>query len=260
MRIHVIACQVFSRELYALAAASRHVIELTLLPQGLHDTPDVLRRMVAQAVEQVERRFDTGLSKHLPDAIVLGYGLCSNGVVGVEAGRIPLVLPRTDDCIGIFLGSQQRYLELFRRYNGIYWLNHGWMESAFLPTRKQLARLYEEYREQYGEDNARYLIEQDQKWISNYRYCGYITSQGPWEREEYLQTAEETARDHGWALERFEGDGGLLSRLLSGEWDEKEFLICPPGCRIQASYDETKVKAVPASPERQGGESTCLKF
>lgn len=243
MRIHVIACQVFSRELYALAAASPNVIELTLLPQGLHDTPDVLRRMVGQAVEQVESRVASGILKHRPDAIALGYGLCSNGVAGIEAKSIPLVLPRTDDCIGIFLGSQRRYLQLFEKYNGIYWLNHGWVESAFLPTKEQLEKAYREYREKYGEDNAQYLKEQDQAWSRNYRYCGYITSPGPWE-EGYQKIAEETARYHGWEMKRFEGDSGMLKRLLSGQWNPDEFLVCPPGCRIEASFDDKKVKAV----------------
>lgn len=243
MRIHVIACQVFSRQLYALAAVSPNVIELTLLPQGLHDTPETLRRMVEQAVDQVESRVEEGISKRRPDAIALGYGLCSNGVVGIKAKSIPIVLPRTDDCIGVFLGSQKRYLQLFHRYNGIYWLNHGWVESAYLPTREQLEQTYQEYRDRYGEDNAQYLKEQDEAWSGKYRYCGYITFPGPWE-EEYLKITEETARYHGWEMKRLEGDMSMLQRLLAGKWDPEEFLVCPPGYRIEASFDESKVTAV----------------
>ena len=140
MRLHVVACQVFSRELCAIAAQSSHVVELDLLPQGLHDTPALLREMVGEAIQKVEGRYQKGISKYLPDAIILGYGLCSNGVVGLQAGKIPLVIPRTDDCMGIFLGSQRRYLDLFHQYPGIYWLNHGWIENAFIPTKEQLEK------------------------------------------------------------------------------------------------------------------------
>ena len=206
----------------------------------------------------MEDRYQKGISKYLPDAIILGYGLCSNGVVGLQAGKIPLVVPRTDDCIGIFLGSQRRYLDLFQQYPGIYWFNHGWIENAFIPTKEHLKKKYQQYREQYGEDNAEYLQQEDRRWISSYQYCGYIRSNGPWEREEYRKLAHQTAVDHGWKSVDVEGDSSMLERLLQGEWRPEECLICPPGYRVEASYDETKIKAVEVKP--QEGKEICQKF
>ena len=46
------------------------------------------------------------------DAIILGYTLCSNGVVGLSAGSESPV-PR-HDCITLFLGGEERYLNYFR--------------------------------------------------------------------------------------------------------------------------------------------------
>ena len=128
MRIHIVACRVLSRELNALAATSPHVVELTWLPQGLHNTPDKLRAMLTETLGGLYRQRDEGLLREWPDVIALGYGLCSNGVVGVESRDTPLVIPKTDDCIAMFVGSQKRYLELFSQYNGCYWLNNGWIE------------------------------------------------------------------------------------------------------------------------------------
>lgn len=257
MRLHVVACQVFSRELCAIAAQSSHVVELDLLPQGLHDTPALLREMVGKAIRKVEDHYQKGISKYLPDAIILGYGLCSNGVVGLQAGKIPLVIPRTDDCMGIFLGSQRRYLDLFHQYPGIYWFNHGWIENAFIPTKEQLEKKYQQYREQYGEDNTEYLQQEDRRWISNYQYCGYIRSNGPWEKKEYRKLAHQTAKDNGWKSVDVEGDSSMLERLLQGEWRAEECLICPPGYRVEASYDETKIKA---AGKPQEGKEICQKF
>ena len=42
------------------------------------------------------------------EAILLGYGLCSNGLVGLTARSIPLVIP-VHDCITLFLGSKEQY-------------------------------------------------------------------------------------------------------------------------------------------------------
>ena len=37
------------------------------------------------------------------ETIILGYGLCSMGVVGLKATHSMLIIPRQDDCIAIFL-------------------------------------------------------------------------------------------------------------------------------------------------------------
>jgi hypothetical protein len=134
LHIHIIACQVFLRELSYYASQSDNIITFTWLTQGLHDTPELLRKSVAQAIEQLHEQCASKMRKHIPDVIALGYGLCSNGVVGLSGGSLPLIVPKTDDCIALFLGSQKRYLQLFEKYNGTYWLNNGWVENAFIPS------------------------------------------------------------------------------------------------------------------------------
>lgn len=249
MRIHILACRVFSRELNALAAMSPHVVELTWLPQGLHNTPDKLRSMLMETLDGLYRQRDEGLLREWPDAIVLGYGLCSNGVVGVESRDTPLVVPKTDDCIAMFLGSQKRYLELFSQYNGCYWLNNGWIEYGWDGERadpQQLAERRAEYARLYGEENADFLMEQDQAWIHNYNACGYITSP-VLEIPAYEEKARTFARENGWRYARLTGNIRMLRMLVEGAWTEEEFLICPPYHRIEATYDADKIRAVPIS-------------
>ena len=52
--MHLIACEVFRPELERLTRAMRNAPEVTNLEQGLHDTPDELRRRVQQAVDALE--------------------------------------------------------------------------------------------------------------------------------------------------------------------------------------------------------------
>ena len=244
MRIHIIACRVLTRELSYFASQSRNQVDITWLPQGLHDTPDKLRQMLCETLESLQAQIAQNMLKHKPDVIVLGYGLCSNGVVGVAAHDIPLIVPKTDDCIALFLGSQKRYLDLFKRYNGTYWLNNGWIETSPFRTVTALKTLRQRYVEDYGEDNADFLIEQEMLWIRNYNYCGYITSP-VYHAPDYPCFARESADDNGWQYVELTGDMRMLQAMTDGTWGDEEFLVCPPGYKIEASYGPDKIKAIP---------------
>ena len=84
MRIHIIACRIFERELSYLAAASDNQVDLTWVGRGLHNTPEKLCARLIGAVDELYRQMETGELEHTPDAIVLGYGLCSKAVVGIR--------------------------------------------------------------------------------------------------------------------------------------------------------------------------------
>lgn len=243
MRIHIVACRVLSREINYFAALSPHTVDVTWLPQGLHDTPDALRRILAEAIDSIHDQVEKNLLKHRPDFIALGYGLCSNGVVGLTARDIPLVIPRTDDCIALFLGSQKRYLELFERLNGTYWLNNGWIESngSVVQQRETRQQRRQKYAEKYGEDNADYLIEQEGGWIAHYNTCAFIHSD-VYASNEYLETAMRVARENGWGFEEIRGDMRMLRALAYGEWNDREYLIVRPGERVAADYTGKKIR------------------
>ena len=55
MRLAAIACRVFTRELSAAVAKCAHPVEVSWLPQGLHDTPDLLRARINGTIDAIER-------------------------------------------------------------------------------------------------------------------------------------------------------------------------------------------------------------
>ena len=65
-------------------------------------------------------------------------------------------------------------------------------------------------------------------------------------------TAREAAGYNGWSFQEFQGDPRLVQKMTTGEWEEKECLICPPHHRIEASYDGGKVCAVPCEESTAG--------
>ena len=244
MRIHIIGCRVLSREINYFAALSPHTVDVTWLPQGLHDTPDQLRRMLQEAIDSIHDQVEKNLLKHRPDYIALGYGLCSNGVVGLTSRDIPMVIPRTDDCIALFLGSQNRYLQLFERLNGAYWLNNGWIEASgtVVQQRETVQQRWQQYAEKYGEDNADYLIEQEGTWVSHYNTCAFIHSD-VYDSPAFLETAMRVARENSWSFEALGGDTRMLKALCNADWNDEEYLIVQPGERTAADYTGKKIRA-----------------
>lgn len=244
MRLAMIACEVMTREVSALVAESSNIISVRWLKQGLHDTPALLNAMLQDKLREIEAQNESLPAERKYDAILLGYGLCSNGVVGIGSDVLPLVVPRCDDCIALFLGSQKRYLELFHAYSGIYWYTPGWIDMAFTPSLDSYRRQLKEYTALYGEDNARYLVEEENSWIKNYRYAFYIKSPA-YHRDSYSRYCREAAAHLGWEYQEVPGSMDYFSALLSGDWKEERFLVCPPGYRLEATYDERKLTAVP---------------
>src|SRR5512137_986149 len=94
-RLQLITCKVLQREAYFCASRSPNVVDVVLMEQGLHDEPDRLRREVQKALERT-----CDVQGRPYDVSLLGYGLCSNGTVGLQAA-IPVVIPRAHDCITV---------------------------------------------------------------------------------------------------------------------------------------------------------------
>ena len=106
MRLKLISCEVLFREMCHACAHSPHRVDLEFLPKGLHDLGG--KPMAAKIQEAVDRT-----EEGVYQAILLGYGLCGNGLDGLTARHTRLVLPRAHDCIALLMGSHARYQAYF---------------------------------------------------------------------------------------------------------------------------------------------------
>ena len=245
MRIHIVACRILTRELSFLASRSANQIDLTWLGRGLHNTPEKLRQRICDVLDDLYRQLEEKELEHCPDYIVLGYGLCSNAVVGVRCKEIPVVVPRTDDCIALFMGSQKRYLDEFAKADGAYWLNSDWIEQSvrLVNGDDMKRRRWLEYAVKFGEDNADYLIEVESSWEKKYSTLGYIHSE-VYDDPMNLEAAKQEAINKDWRLREIDDDLRMLRMMVEGTWNDQEFLILKPGERIAADYSGLKLKAI----------------
>jgi hypothetical protein len=249
MRLKLISCEVFYREFCAAVARSPNTVDLEFLPKGLHDIgTEGMRGRLQAAIDRVDH------SRY--DAILVGYGLCNNGLVGLTAPSTPLVVPRAHDCITVFLGSKERYLDYFNSHPGVYFKTTGWIErtengdelSQLAIGRKiGIDQSFEELVAKYGEDNAKYLWDQLGHAARNYGQFTFI-EMGVEPDGSFENRTREEAAARGWKFEKLRGDLGMIQRLIDGVWDEKEFLIVPPRWKIVGRYDEGIIAAEKATP------------
>ena len=239
---HVIACHVLWRELCYFASLSPHTHQFTFLKQGLHNTPDLLRQELQGAIDRADGR---------AEAILIGYGLCSNGLVGIRARTKKLVAMRGHDCITFLLGSKERYREYFDTHPGTYWYSPGWIDTSTQPGKERYERVLKHYVETYGEENAKYLMDASENWMQNYNNAAYVDL-GFGDSERYKAFTRECAEWLGWKCDFLEGDGRLVRDFLAGNWNERDYLVVEPGQVIVASHDENIIESAPALCDAEG--------
>ncbi len=186
-------------------------IAFVFLEQSLHRTPKKMAPIIQAEVDKAEPQ-DW-------DYIVLGYGLCSNGIVEVKAKRQPIVIPRVHDCISLFLGSHERYMEEQAKEPGTYYLTKGWIEE-----RKSPLGTYHEYCERYGKETAQWVIREE---LKNYTRIALVEG-GVELTDAHREHARENAIFLNLRYEEIKGSLEFFEKMLRGAWNEG-FLIIQPG-------------------------------
>ncbi len=247
MRLKVIACKVFEREFAMFVARSPHFIDTTFLRQGLHNEPAKLQAVLQAEIDRIDSGDDLHTCEENEtlgnfDAILIGYGLCSNGVVNVSSKKHRLVIPKAHDCLTMFLGSKEAYREYFDKMSGgIYWYTPGWIENTIMPGHDRYQLLYKQYAEKYGEDNAEYLMEMEQGWLKEYKVCAYVD----WNClsfPNHIEYTKQCADYLGWQCDILQGDPKLIDDFLNGNWRDDAFVVAQPGEKLVQSFDEQVIK------------------
>jgi hypothetical protein len=223
----VIACKVLQDMLERLLPEDlAHAV--SFMDYGLHRVPSKMTWTLQDVIHGIAE----------PSLVVLGYGLCGNGLKGIQSEVHTLLVPRTDDCIALLLGSYQTYMREFRDEPGTYYLTKGWLESGSNPLQE-----YQEYVPKYGEKEA--------MWIMDQQYQHYerlmLVARDQADLEKYRPQAQEVARFcERWGM-RYEerlGSDEYVRRLVEAaaslgnghappNWLNHDFVVVPPGGEIR---------------------------
>jgi hypothetical protein len=217
----ILACQVMQSLIQPHLSVDED-IPITYMDYGLHVRPEKMTPALQDQLDALPE----------PSLVLIGYGLCGNGLDGLEAGPHTLIIPRADDCITILLGSYQAYIQTFREQPGTYYLTKGWLESGSDPLKE-----YRSYVDRYGEENAGSLI--DMMYGRYKRLCFVAHNRADLDeyRPQAMQVADFCARRWNMAYEERIGADGLIRRLLEaprrpGNLGE-DFVIVQPGGTVK---------------------------
>jgi hypothetical protein len=208
----VIACRVMEPELnQVIAEGNDDEVEIAYLDQSLHRTPTKLLDLLQAQVDRVADR---------ASRIVLGYGLCSNGVVGVTARQQGLIIPRCHDCIALFLGSPAAYQEIFSQKPGTYYLTPGW-----IAEKKDPLGILAENMERFDRETAEWVMEEE---LKHYTHIALINT-GVEDMAPLRERAMENAAVLRKQYTEIPGSLDYFRELVRGPYGEDKFLHLRPG-------------------------------
>jgi hypothetical protein len=219
-QVVVLSCQVLQDMLQSLLPPGL-AGQVIFMDYGLHRVPQKMTRALQEVLDGIEQ----------PSLVLLGYGLCGNGLRGLRSGRHVLVAPRVDDCIALLLGSHRAYMREFEAVPGTYYLCKGWLESGSNPLQE-----YQEYEARYGPQEAMWLVDQQ---YGNYERL-VLVAHSQADLEAYRPQALEVARFcERWGM-RYEerlGSDAYVRRLIeaaaSPERAGDDFVVVPPGGEVR---------------------------
>lgn len=194
----VIACETLRDELMMAVRETGSSYPVIWIDSIYHVDPGKLRLKLQQEIDSL-----TGI-KH----VLLAYGACGNGLVGLKASTADLIIPKTDDCISMFLSKPGK---TFIRLKESYFLTKGWMESS-----KGLWNEYWYTVNRYGEKRARRIFD---LMLGNYQNLTLIDTEA-YNFEEWKDKAQQLAEKTNLRLTTAKGGIWLLKQLLTGQHDE----------------------------------------
>lgn len=242
MKNIAVVCEVMKDDFIKIAKNKKdNNLEYIFLEQQLHNTPDIMRKRLQEEIDKIGNNYEK---------IILGYGLCSNGVTGLISEKHEIVIPKVDDCISLFLGSRKRYMEEFKKDPATYYLCKGWIEYGGDPYRGYLAWTGQEdkipkewlnnrvmYGRRYDEATARLLVAELMK---NYKRIVLINNNDI--EEIHRKYAKDVVDFMSEMLNRqivfteLEGSFSFMEKIFNSEWDKNDFIKVKPGGKILQEY------------------------
>lgn len=213
----IIACKTIEQELLASMKETGYEYPVLWLESGLHNWPDKLRSRIQELLEQCQSY----------DTVLLAMSFCGNSVVGLKTKAFQLVIPRSDDCITLLLGSFHRRQEV----KATYFLTEGWLKGEL-----NLWKEYQNCLTKYGEKRGKRIFS---TLLAHYKNLALVDT-GCFDQETLEKQVCQIAAVLGLEYICLDGTLDHLKQLLTGPWTGDRFVLVEP--RSQVTSDMCTLK------------------
>ncbi len=210
MSVKIISCKTIEPELRCAMEQVGCCYEVMLLESGLHNVPKKLNEKLQELLNQCDGC----------DTVLLAMSFCGNSVVGLKTGSFQLVIPRSDDCITLLMGSVRERMQ----HKATYFLTEGWLAGE-----RNLWREYEDCLKKYGEKRGKRIFA---VMLEHYRYLALVNT-GCETRQNLEAEVKAIAEELELAFIQIPGTLDHLKQLLTGPWEKGRFVVTAPHSRVQ---------------------------
>ncbi len=148
MKRKIISCAIFKPYIELIEVQNNLFFDVEYLDIKQHDKPKQLNALLQEKINEIKA----------VDEILLLYGLCGNAILNLVANDIPVRILKVHDCAMVLSGTRERYKKLFSNN----------LSQAYACASYNSLDSYHIYKaslkylrlvEQYGQDNADYVLE-----------------------------------------------------------------------------------------------------
>jgi hypothetical protein len=207
---HIVACRTLAPEIELVMQGRSIDMPLTFVEPGRHTRPEKLRDCIQEGIDSVPAG----------KTILLAFGFCGNGMVGVKSRSHILVMPRAADCVPLFLGS--------RRIREAYGIRTYFYTRGYLESESNLVKDYAGILEKYGEKRSLRVL---REMMRHYKNIAIIDT-GAFDPGELKERVAPFAALINVPVSVVPGNLRLIDALLRGDWRNDEFLVIPRGAGV----------------------------
>ncbi len=218
----ILSCGMLADELQEACRICNCDIPIIWMKRALHNRPQYLKDGIQKVIDEHQEY----------DQILLTYGLCGNGILGIKSEHTGLVIPKFHDCIHQLLQNVDKGTgngnELWKNNSstGHIYLTRSWTldeESIYHQSQRIL--------KQYGREQGNEILKQI---YGSYTDIDIIDTDC-YDVNPILEYAQKAASLNQMKVNTVDGSTVILQRLLKGEWDEN-FIVLEPGEVLKRSH------------------------
>ena len=203
----IIACKTLEDEIKLAQKNAGTHFPVEYIESGLHERPKKLHEKVQEILDRLSA-----------DRVLLCLGQCGNSLSGVRNGCFELIMPKTDDCLSLLIGSSLEKARIAAA-DKAFFLTCGWLrgESTIMSQ-------YAQSVEKYGEDTALSILEM---MYEHYETLGLIDT-GAAPMDALWESTGEISELLGLTRKPYRGTLAFVEQLLTGPWPPEKFITKAP--------------------------------